>query len=139
MDDLIKHEAIVKEVKDNSIKVSIVSKSACLSCHLKSSCSVAEIQEKVIEVKNYNTGLDKYNVGEKVNVIMYKSLGIKALILGYIIPFFILLGVLIITFIYTNNEPLSGLLALASLGPYYFALFLSKNKLSKEFNFAIEK
>ncbi len=139
MSDLIKHDAIIKEVGTDTVKVSIVSKAACLSCQMKSYCSVAEMQEKIIEVKKPRTGLDKYDIGEQVNVVMYESLGIKALMLGYIVPFFVLLVTLVVAYGVTHNEPLSGLLALASLAPYYFVLYLFKEKLSKQFNFEIEK
>jgi len=139
MSDLIKHDAIIKEVGNDTVKVSIVSKAACLSCQMKSYCSVAEMQEKIIEVKKPVTGLDKYKVGEQVNVVMYESLGLKALFLGYILPFIVLMASLIVSYGVTKNEPLSGLLALASLAPYYFVLFLFKNKLTKQFNFEIEK
>ncbi len=139
MSDLIKHDAIIKEVGTDSIKVSIVSKAACLSCQMKSYCSVAEMQEKIIEVKKPVTGMDKYDIGEQVNVVMYESLGLKALMLGYIVPFFVLMITLITAYTLTKNEPLSGLLALASLAPYYFVLFLFKGRLSKQFNFEIEK
>lgn len=138
MPELIKHDAIIKEVGKDTIKVSIVSKAACVSCQLRGVCSVADIQEKEINVKKPLTGLDKYEIGEQVNVVMTESLGLKALFLGYILPFIVLMTVLIVSYSFTHNEPLSGLLALASLGPYYFVLYLLRKKFEREFSFEIE-
>ncbi len=138
MSELIKHDAIIKEVGEDSIKVTIVSKAACASCQLKGVCSASEMQEKEIKVKKPLTGLEKYEIGEQVNVVMTESLGLKALFLGYILPFIVLMTVLIVSYSFTCNEPLSGLLALASLGPYYFFLYMLTKKFEREFSFEIE-
>lgn len=138
MSELIKHDAIIKEVGEDSIKVTIVSKAACASCQLKGVCSASEMQEKEIKVKKPLTGLEKYEIGEQVNVVMTESLGLKALFLGYILPFIVLMTVLIVSYSFTRNEPLSGLLALASLGPYYFVLYMLRKKFEREFSFEIE-
>lgn len=138
MSELIKHDAVIKEIGEDSIKVTIVSKAACASCQLKGVCSASEMQEKEIKVKKPLTGLEKYEIGEQVNVVMTESLGLKALFLGYVLPFIVLMIVLIVSYSYTHNEPLSGLLALASLGPYYFILYMLRKKFEREFSFELE-
>ncbi len=138
MSELIKHDAVIKEIGEDSIKVTILSKASCASCQLKGICTASEIQEKEIKVKKPLTGLEKYEIGEQVNVVMTESLGLKALFLGYVLPFIVLMTVLIVSYSYTHNEPLSGLLALASLGPYYFILYMLRKKFEREFSFELE-
>ena len=135
-DKIVEHEGIVKAVTEQYVEVSILAKTACLSCQLKGVCSVADIEEKVIEVpKNINKA---YKEGEKVEIEMKESLGVKALLLGYVYPFILMLAVLIVTYALTDKQGLSGLLAVGSLVPYYFILYLFKNKFRKIFTFSIK-
>jgi positive regulator of sigma E activity len=138
MSELIKHDAVIRSIEDDAIKVTILSKAACASCQLKGVCSASDIQEKEIKVKKPLTGFEKYEIGDKVKVIMTESLGLKALFLGYVLPFIILLTTLIVSYTYTRNEPISGLVSLASLAPYYFIIHLLRRKIDKEFTFEIE-
>jgi len=132
----IEHEGIVKEITDKSIIVSIIANSACLSCQIKGSCNISEVEEKEIEVINYNKS---FKIGEYVEVFFKESLGFKAVFLGYILPFLIVLSVLIIGEIFNTGEGLTGILSLVSLVPYYFIIYLIKNKLKKTFSFSIRK
>ena len=132
----IEHKGIVKEISNKSIIVSIISNTGCLSCQVKGSCNISEIEEKEIEVINYNKS---YEIGENVEVFFKESLGFRAVFLGYILPFLVVFSILIITKISGLNEGLSGLLSLASLIPYYLIIYLIKNKLKKTFSFSIRK
>ncbi len=135
-DKIVNHEGIVKVVTEQYIEVSILAKAACLSCQLKGVCSVSDLEEKVIEVpKMFNKA---YKEGEKVEIEMKESLGIKALLLGYVYPFVLILVVLIVTYALTDKQGLAGLLAVGSLVPYYFILYLFKNRFRKIFTFSIK-
>lgn len=132
----IEHKGIVKKISDNSIEVSIIALAACASCHAKSACGVSDLDEKIIEIKKHS---DNYHIGEQVKVYYKKSLGFRALFLGYVLPAAIVLFILIMGTIFLKNEMLSGLIALASLIPYYILLYFSKNKLNETFSFSIKK
>ena len=132
----IEHKGLVKEINDNSVIVSIISNTGCLSCQVKGSCNISEIEEKEIEVVNHNEIL---KIGEHVEVFFKESLGFRAVFLGYILPFLVVFSILIITKILGFNEGMSGLLSLVSLLPYYFIIYLLKNKLKKTFSFSIRK
>ncbi|MBN1253573.1 MAG: SoxR reducing system RseC family protein [Bacteroidales bacterium] len=132
----IEHKGIVKKINDKSIIVSIITNSACLSCQVKGSCNLSEIEEKEIEVLNFN---NSYKIGENVEVFFKESLGFRALFLAYILPFLIVLSVLIIGKISNLSEGLSGLLSLASLIPYFTIIYFIKNKLKETFSFSIKK
>ena len=134
MSERITHEGIIDHIENDAVFVRILSKSACAECHSKSMCSVSEMNEKLIEVKQKGSG---YTNGETVNVILDRSLGNKAVLLGYFIPFILLITTLLISSLYFG-ELWSGLMAVAVLIPYYLLLFAFKDKLSKTFHFRIE-
>lgn len=135
MSERITHEGIIDHIENDTVFVRILSKSACAECHSKSMCSVSEMNEKLIEVKQKGSG---FTTGETVNVILDRSLGNKAVLLGYFIPFILLITTLLVSSLYFG-ELWSGLMAVAVLIPYYLLLFSFKDKLSKTFHFRIER
>ncbi len=133
---MIKHKAFVKEVTDSSLTVTILNQSACASCHVNGACSMADVQEKEVEIGCFN---GNYKPGQEVSVVFKESLGIKALVYGYVLPFFLVLFSLIILYALTNNEVTSGLLAMAMLIPYYFILYFFRGVFKKIFKFELEE
>lgn len=132
----IEHTGIVKKIDNNSIIVGIIKNSGCASCQAKESCNVSDVEEKEIEIRNFE---NDFSIGEQVKVYFSESLGFRALFLGYVLPFLIVFIVLIILTGAGADEGLSGLLALGSLPPYYLIIFIVKNKLKKTFSFSIKK
>ncbi len=132
----IEHKGIVKKIVGKSLKVSIISTTSCASCSAKGICNVSEIEEKEVEVKEYE---GEYRVGEHVKVFYRQILGFRALFLGYILPFLLIFVGLIISLLITNKEGLSGLIALSTLIPYYIVLYLRKDKINDKFSFSIKK
>lgn len=134
MSERIVHEGIIDHMSTDSVFVRILSKSACAECHSNGICSVSEMTEKLIEVKAKNPD---FIVGQMVNVILDRSLGNKAVMLGYLFPFLLMLVTLLVTSQFLS-ELLSGLMAITVLIPYYLLLSFLKNRLSKTFSFHIE-
>ena len=133
----IEHKGIVKSIEGNELQVSILNHSSCASCNVKGSCSVSDIEEKLIDV--YVTEPDAYKLGEHVEVYYKQSLGFRALFLGYVLPFLVLLVTMIVMLSVTDRELLSGIVALAALVPYYLIVYITKDKLKKTFSFSIKK
>ncbi len=132
----ITHPGIVEKITGNSIFVKILAMSACSSCHSKGMCSVAEMEEKVVEV-----GRDRkkdIKEGQEVTVSMRKSQGGKAVFLGYIMPFLLLIGVLLLVLNLSGNEGLAGLSGIIVLIPYYWLLYIFRDRLKRTFSFRIE-
>ncbi len=132
----IEHIGTVKNIDESSITVSIIKNSACASCLAKGACNLAEVEEKEVEVNNF--GAD-YEVGEQVKVFFGESLGFKAIFLGYILPFLIVLISLVVFNQLNVSEIQSGIYSLGTLIPYYFTLYLLRKKHKKLFTFFIEK
>ena len=133
----VSHSGVVQEITaDGIVKVSIVSKAQCISCQLNKSCSISDVKEKVIEIDNYGGVL---KIGEMVDVALKESTGFKALFLGYIFPFLFVFITLIVLTNYFDNELMVGLIALSTLIPYYFTIYLLQNVIKKEFSFFVHK
>ena len=134
MSDRITHEGIIDTIEKDTIFVRILSKSACAACHSKSMCSVSEMTEKLVEIHNAGS---HFTTGQEVNVILDQTLGNKAVVLGYLIPFVIMILTLVVASS-LFSELWAGLSAIAILPPYYLLLYVFRNKLSKTFSFRIE-
>ena len=132
----IEHKGIVKEANTDKLIVSIITNSSCASCEVKGTCSASEVEEKEIEVRKFT---EVYKVGEQVVVFFKESLGYRALLLGYLLPFIILMTVLVVGTTTGLDEGISGLLAMGSLAPYYTILYFLNKKIKKTFSFSIKK
>lgn len=133
----IEHTGVVTDVGQNELKVSILQASACASCAVKSACGISESSEKIVNIRHANPA--EYRRGEKVNLFYKQSLGFRALFLGYLLPFLILLTSLFVLMGITQNEALSGLVSLGLMAPYYLILYFTKDRIKKTFAFSIEK
>ncbi len=132
----ITHPGIIERITENSVFVKILSMSACASCHAKGMCSIADVEEKVVEVKKDPNR--EYTVGEEITVVMKKSLGGRAVFLGYVLPFLLMIATLIAVLLITGEEGPAGLSAILVLIPYYWLLYVFRNRLKRTFSFTIE-
>lgn len=136
INDVVEHSGVVKLIERNRIIVSLSAQSACGSCAARGLCSVSEVENKDVEIKHSGTN---FFIGENVFVFFKKSSAFKALFLGYILPFFLLVICLFTVLIITDNEGLAGLISIASLIPYYFLLYIFRDKIKQSFRFHISK
>lgn len=132
---IITHPGIIKNIVRNKAEVSIIVNSGCASCEVKSSCSISEAKEKIIEV-SLSAG-DHYSAGQQVMVEMKQSMGTWAVLLGYLFPFLVVLVALIIFTATGIDEGLSAIFSLAILVPYYLILYLTKDRLQKRFTYSM--
>jgi positive regulator of sigma E activity len=133
---VIKHKAFVKEVNGTTLTAIIENQSACASCHASGGCSMADVREKEIEIDHFK---GQYIAGQEVSILLQESLGFKALLFGYLLPFILILVILIAMFTITGNELAAGSLALGVLVPYYIMLYFFRGRLKKIFKFELEE
>jgi positive regulator of sigma E activity len=133
----IEHVGVISGISEKTIRVSVMPESACGSCRAKGSCSIGNNGEKTIDVPRPPG--ETYHTGEQINVVLEQSLGMKALGLGYFLPFLAVLSFLILLTSLGLNEGLAGVLSLAVLVPYYTALSFFRDSLKKEFSFRLRK
>ncbi len=135
-DQKIEHLGRIQQITSDTIRVNLLNVSACSSCHVKGACAVSDVDNKVIEVAN--SGED-FKQGDTITVAFNESQGVKALLLGYIFPFIVLMAALISSWILTGDELTSALIALGSLIPYYAGLTLFRKNLKKTFTFKVSR
>jgi sigma-E factor negative regulatory protein RseC len=132
---IIIHPGIVDHLEDDKVFVKVLSQSACASCYAKGACSIAEVEEKIIEVRPPD--YKDFKPGDPVTVRMKQSLGRKAVILGYILPLIILVVSIVLFVLILKNEGLAALISIILLIPYYLVLYLLRKKLKQQFSFSI--
>jgi len=133
---VIEHKGQIDSISGNKIKVHFLNISACASCHAKGVCTASDMESKEVEV--FDTS-NKFHEGEKVNIILQQSLGFKALLFGYVVPFFLVLVALFTLDAFIKNEVIVGIGALGTLVPYYLILYALKDYFEKVFSFKIQK
>lgn len=133
---VIRHKGFVKKSTKDALIVNIVNQSACATCHASGSCTVADYQDKEIEVTHFSK---LYQVGDEVTILFRESKGFTALFWGYVLPFILVLSTLIVVLEITGNELHAGLLSLAILIPYYTTLYFFRHLLKKVFKFEVEE
>lgn len=130
------HQGTVIKTSEDCVYVRIEAQSACAACHAKNMCNLTEVQEKIIEVQH--NGDREFSAGEQVTVMMKQSQGARALVLGYLIPFLIVLVALFVIAHFTGDEVIAGLSALLLLVPYYIGLYLFRNRMKQTFGFELK-
>jgi len=133
---VIVHSGKVLSVASGKVLVSIISESACSSCHAAGLCGMSESKEKQVEA-NVRSG-DSFYVGEQVNVLLQSSMGHKAVWLAYVIPLVILVSSLMVALGCGTGELLAGVVACAASAAYYFVLWLLRGKLQNSYVFVVD-
>ena len=135
---VIKHGGEVVRLGANTVYVKMTVNSACSGCHAKAVCGVDESEEKIVEVENVNVG--DYNIGDKVEVALQSgSMGTKAVVLTYVVPFFVLTIMLIAALALGLSEGAAVLIALGGIAAYYMLLYAMRGKIKNTIKFIIIK
>jgi len=132
----IEQKGIVESSGNGIVSVKIYQISACSDCNAKASCSLFGVGEKIIDVHD-EKGV--FRAGDRVGVTITQSVGTKAIILGYFLPFILLIATLVLFTLLRFREWQAGLLAMASLIPYYLIIYIFRSKLKKTFTFTLKR
>lgn len=132
----ISHSGVVESVEDGCVHVRIVQTSACAACKVAGYCNASESKEKLVDV--YTVDTQRYSVGQAVTVMASRQVAAHALLLGFGLPFLVLVGVLVVVLQMTGNELWAALAGLLSLAPYYLLLYFFRNRLRDKLSFWIE-
>ena len=157
---MIKHDGIIIALnEDGTALVRIVQTSACAACKAKAMCASAESVEKEMTVVLLGDeaigrlGNGQWAVGDTVEVMVQQKMGWKAVVLAYLLPFFVMLAVMFVgngllamgdgaTGLLgdeAKREAVLGTVALCAMALYYLVLGMFKDKLQKEFSFTAKK
>ena len=133
----ISHDGVIASMSEDMVTVKITSYAACASCHAKGACNMAGGEEE--KLLHIPVPEPNFSIGENVRVILAQSLGFRALFLGYVLPFLLVLTMLLVMTAAGSNELLAGLASLAVLLPYYMGLKLMRRKVDGQFSFFVHK
>ena len=136
MSNKIKHSGVVENIMGDSVQVRIVQTSACAACKVAGYCNASESKEKLVDI--YHADTRNLKVGDVVTVTASTQVAAQALLLGFGLPFVVLVAVLIVVLLITGNEGAAALSGLAALVPYYAVLFLFRNRIRDKLSFSIE-
>ena len=171
---MIKHDGIIIALnEDGTALVRIVQTSACAACKAKAMCASAESAEKEMTVVLLGESAPQksadfsgtpqamrregerrgFAVGDTVEVMVQQKMGWKAVVLAYLLPFFVMLAVMFVgngllamgdgaTGLLgdeAKREAVLGTVALCAMALYYLVLGMFKDKLQKEFSFTARK
>ncbi len=132
---IVKHEGVVSKITNDVVTISLKGNINCEACNAKAACGVSESNSKEIEVSNSTQPL---KLNENVEVLLKKSLGLKAVFWAYVFPFILMLTVLLIASS-LFEEWIAGLLSIAVLIPYYLMLYVLRSTFQKAFKLSILK
>lgn len=130
-------EALITSIDNNLITLTVNSCSACSGCSAKKYCGLSESTDK--QITAYVKNAEQYNVGEKVDVSIDLSQGVKAIVCGYLLPLILMVTTIIISHLLQTSDIISGISGIIILIPYYFGLFLAKSKIKLNSRFIISK
>jgi len=133
----ISHIGKIIDITPEITTVEIISESACSQCHARGLCGASEEVAKHIKVRTNK--YDTHVVGETVSVCLGKSLGLKAVLISYVIPVIILMILVVSLSVIWDSDWLIGLVTLAGVACYYGILFLFRDKLAGQYEFYITK
>ena len=136
MAEEIRHSGIVLSVHGDRAHVQIVQSSACEACKARSMCVSTESKEKEMDA----VMLEPLSPGDRVEVIVRECLAWKAVLLGYIMPFVVMMAVLFVLNLTTSlDEAVVGTVSLCAIAVYYLVLRLFRDRLQREFSFTARK
>lgn len=135
--EFIDHIGVVIAKEGQLLSVEVINRSACSGCHAKGVCMLGDEKVKVVEIES--SSAYRFEVGERVNLKLQRSLGYKALWISYLIPLIILMVLLLSLHTVGLSELAIGLSIIALLSLYYLIVWLFKDRFKREFIFIVEK
>ena len=135
MENRISHEGIVTKIDNDNVEVKILSKSACASCNIKTACNMSEMQEKIISIPAPKD--KKLSIGQDVVISIKLGQANRAVIFAYVIPVIILISMIFILSVLKIDEGVNALISIGTLIPYYFILYLLKDRIKRKFEYEI--
>jgi len=137
MDELIRHTGVVLSVDGRSARVQITQTSACSACKARSMCMSGESRQ-LSDVRCLIS--EPMQAGDQVEVEVRERLAWRAVLLAYILPFIVMMGIIAALDLMTDwSEAVVGTLSLCGIALYYIGLGVFKHRLQHQFVFTARK
>lgn len=133
----IEHSGAVIRVGADRVWVRFEAQGACVTCCAREACGMGESQEKTVEVVTPRAA--EFAVGETVTVGVARRMGVTAVVLAYVVPFFFLIGALALSAALGIAETIAAVTALGAVAAWYLLLWLGRRKIENTIHFTITK
>ena len=120
--DRIEHSGVVKRVDAERVCVEITAHGACGSCKAREACGLGETGQKIVEIRT--PAAATYRPGDRVTVAITRRTGAVAVLLAYVVPFVVLIGVVAVCYLLGAGDGAAVLAGLGSVVLYYGILWL---------------
>ncbi|MBP5516743.1 MAG: SoxR reducing system RseC family protein [Bacteroidales bacterium] len=137
MSQIATHDGKVISVSPDIVKVEMHVLSACSSCKAHEKCAFVDKADKIVEVETPEW--NKYNVGDDVIVSVDEGLGMRAVLLAYLVPAIILVAALVTMSVLTESQALAALVPIALVATYFLVLYRLRDRLQRKFTFGLTK
>ncbi len=137
MEKKVCKEGIVRKSEGSKVWVEVVVSSACGGCAAKSMCNISEKKNEIVEAGNL-TG-EEFAIGEAVQIQMQETQAHRAVVLGYLLPFIVLITGLFGCYALTHIEWLSAVVAFGLTAIYYVVLKMFDKRLARQFTLYVSK
>ena len=136
MAEYVHHEGVVLRVEGDRAQVEIVQTSACQACKAKHMCLSSESKSKLIDAIME----EPVRAGEQVEVSVRETLAWRAVVVAYVLPFVVMIGVIAALSVWTEwDDAVVGGTAIAATSLYYLVLSLFRKRLQRQFSFTVRK
>lgn len=132
MPKLITQQATITDITPAEITLELCNQQSCGACSAKHICGQSKDGRHLTLV---NDGAPR-QVGDTVELAISRSMGFKAIILAYMIPVGMIIGVLLGLQTMTD-EMTAGLVALGMLVVYFVILRIFRNRISSQITITI--
>lgn len=131
---IYKHVGVVKAIFDDKVEVEVKRSSACDQCHAKSACMSEEtIQKMIVPFSTQDRQKHVLHVGDFVVVMIEAQMAHRAVVLAYIFPLIIFIGMFFLFLWVLHDERWSAMLAICLMSPYFLALWMMRDRLKNTF------
>ena len=135
MSKKIEYRGIITEVHPGNLQVEIRDETACDVCSARKSCCMSGKREKRLDIP-FVSG--DYRPGDEVTVVGKTSMGLKAVLIAFILPLMVIVVPLAATSSMGANERQAALISLSAMIVYFLGIFFLKNKIKQTFTFIID-
>lgn len=137
MSSEIRHLGVIESISEERVSVRILQTSACAACKIASRCNASEAKEKIVEVHSASAAKFR-NIGDHVMVCTSRGVISKAMRIGFVLPFLLMVFTLIVAILVTGSELKAGLLSVGVLVPYYLVVWMLRDRIGRQVSFYLE-
>lgn len=134
----IRRQGTVVQVTDKEIVVEVCRESACSACSARVVCSGGGSGESSgHRMTLIDDGMGR-QVGDRVVVLVSESRAALAVVLAYLVPVFVIIGLLLVFREVGVSESVSGMLVLVVLAVYFLLLRVLDKQIAEKLTITIE-